>query len=238
MNFRIFGASVALSLTAMAVACGSDDPASSNSSSGGTASVGSDTGGSANSSNSSNSGGSTAVSSTNGGTSGNATSTGTAGSGSSAPVDRSPFAGKLYINELVPSNKTGAADESGSFPDWLELYNDSSEDISVASFFMSDSADNPSEAVLAAGLVVKSKSTLLLWADGDIDQGVLHLPFKLSAAGESVSIFDKELKLIDTVSYPQASSDASYSRLPDGTGEFAWCAKSTPNQVNGSACTP
>jgi hypothetical protein len=232
MNLRNFQAIAALSLMNLAVACGSDDSGAKDAAQGGTASTNSSAGGASSTSSASNIGGSSAPSSNGGST--------TTSGNTTLPAANSPLAGKLYINELVPSNKagSGAVDESGASPDWLELYNASDADISLAGFFMSDQPDNPTQAVLATDLVVKAKSTLLLWADGDVDQSILHLPFKLSATGEIVYLYDRDLKLIDSVEFPQANPNASYSRLPDGTGAFTWCSKGTPSALNGTTCAP
>jgi hypothetical protein len=171
-----------------------------------------------------------------GGTSASAVTTGNnSGTGGSTGTHLS-YVGKLFINEVVASNKSGAADEGGAFPDWFELYNRSAADISLGGFYVSDDPDDLTRTALDASLTIKAGGVLLLWADGDIEQSVLHMPFKLSAPGESLFLSDPAQTLIDTVEWTQASEDASYARLPDGTGSFAWCSKGTPNAVNGQAC--
>jgi hypothetical protein len=151
--------------------------------------------------------------------------------------NQSSYAGKLAINEVCPSNKTGAIDESGAYPDWIELYNATAEDISLSGFSLTDSADKPTKAPLASTLTIKAGGVLLLWADGDTDQGDNHLPFKLSATGEPVILLDSEQKTVDSVEYSNASTDATYSRLPDGSGSFTWCSAGTPNKANGQSCS-
>jgi hypothetical protein len=148
----------------------------------------------------------------------------------------SPYAGKLAINELCPSNKTGAM-EGGSYPDWVELYNSSSDDISLKGFYITDDSTNLTKFPLTKDtLIVKAGGVLLLWADGDVDEGDFHLGFKLSAAGETLSLLDPDQKVIDSVAWSAAEADQTYARLPDGTGAFSWCATGTPNLKNGSAC--
>jgi hypothetical protein len=226
---RIFF-SFCYSLLLAQVGCSSNDTTPNASGTGGSSSLTSTSLGG------SNSGGDTA---TTGGTTtagGNSATTGgtvTAGGSTGTP---SSYVGKLVINEVVPSNKTGAMDEGGAYPDWFELYNMSAADISLSGFYVSDAPDNLIRARLDASLTIKAGGVILLWADGDTNQGVLHMPFKLSAPGESLYLSDPEQKLIDTVEWLQASEDASYARLPDGTGAFAWCNSGTPNALNGQAC--
>jgi len=96
--------------------------------------------------------------------------------------------------------------------------------------------EDSARAVLAAGVVVPADGVVVLFADGDVDQGPLHLPFKLSAAGEGVYLSDPDLKLIDAVEFGPADADTSYARLPDGTGSWHWCVPGTPGQLNGDSC--
>jgi hypothetical protein len=167
------------------------------------------------------------------------------GASTSAPTSTSsstasPYAGKLVINEVCPSNKSGASDESGAFPDWLELYNGSSADINLKGFFISNDQEQLTKFMFNKDtLVVKAGGVLLLWADKDESDGDAHLSFKLSASGEVLTLSDPDRKVVDSMTWTNAGldiTDKSYSRLPDGTGAFAWCAKGTPNKLNGSAC--
>jgi hypothetical protein len=164
-------------------------------------------------------------------------STGTTGGpADSALTPSSPYAGKLSINELCPSNKT-IAEEGGSYPDWLELFNSSSQDISLKGFYVTDDNANLSKFQISAdALVVKAGGVLVLWADGDSDETEFHLSFSLSAAGETLSLLDPDQKVVDSVTWSGAQADRSYTRLPDGSGAFAWCGGGTPNLKNGTAC--
>lgn len=241
------------------VACGSDDnkaPAT-NTTGGGSTEATTAQGGSGNDTTAGSEGGTKAEStsgartsatsstnSTGGKTSASTTASGgnTSGTGkSSSPPDSaltpsSPYAGKLAINELCPSNKT-VVQEGGSYPDWVELYNSSSEDISLKGFYITDDNAELTKFQLAKDtLVVKAGAVLILWADGDVDETDFHVGFSLSAAGETVTLLDPDQKVIDSVTWSNAEADKSYTRLPDGTGAFSWCGGGTPNLKNGSAC--
>ncbi len=157
----------------------------------------------------------------------------TDGAGGASAGDDAP----LVINELMASNQTTAFDEFDEADDWIELYNPTDEDVSVAGYFLSDKADNPTKAVLP-DVTVPAGGVLLLWADDDTEQGALHLPFKLSAAGEGVYLTGPSGALLDSVTYESAAGDESLGRSEDGAGEFVWCAVSTPSELNGSNCAP
>jgi large repetitive protein len=165
----------------------------------------------------------------------NSTTSANGGTTSTKPVSQSDV--ELAVNEVVPSNKTGAIDEGGAYPDWVELYNYGSKDVSLEGFYLSDSPDEPTKAAFDASLKIPAGGVLVLWADGDTDQGAAHLPFSLAASSEGIYLYDSSKQLVDSVEWTNANPDTSYSRFPDGTGSFSWCAKPTPNKTNGSACS-
>lgn len=65
---------------------------------------------------------------------------------------------------------------------------------------------------------------LVLWADEQPQQGASHVSFKLSASGEYLSLSAEnkfgELIEMDAVQFPALESDQSYSRYPDGLGDW------------------
>ncbi|MBN2362192.1 MAG: lamin tail domain-containing protein [Deltaproteobacteria bacterium] len=143
---------------------------------------------------------------------------------------------KLHLNEIMPSNQFAHADEHGEYDDWLELYNGESEEIDLEGYYVSDSSSDYFKRRLPAGLKIAADGVLLLWADGSIDQGINHLPFKLNATGEDLYLTSPDGDLIDSYQWTNAFGDQSFARFPDGSGDFALCAYPTPDQKNGAAC--
>ncbi len=133
----------------------------------------------------------------------------------------------LCINEFQASNQSTVQDESGAFPDWIELYNLTGSDLDLGGYFITDDLDTPDKHQLAAGLVVPAGGFLLLWADGDIDQGDNHLPFALAKEGEELGLFDPDGRAINTLEYLPQVSDWSAARFPDGE-PGAWDIDTTP----------
>ncbi|MFC1642288.1 lamin tail domain-containing protein [Myxococcota bacterium] len=156
--------------------------------------------------------------------------------GDSAEAIPVATSGSLVVNELMPSNQNTINDEAGGYPDWLELYNSTTEDIDLGGYFISDSPDTPEKMTLASGLVVPAGGVLLLWADKDTEEGDNHLAFNLSRDGEMVLLSAPDGTVLDSVEFPYAETDTSYSRLPDGTGQFVWCQSVSPGELNGASC--
>ena len=77
---------------------------------------------------------------------------------------------------------------------------------------------------------------LIIWADNDTTEAGLHANFKLSSEGEDALISNPEKTIIDKVTFPAQSLELSYSRVPNGTGEFKWQAP-TFNRSNNTKYT-
>jgi len=74
---------------------------------------------------------------------------------------------------------------------------------------------------------------ILIWADGDVDQGPLHTAFKLSAGGEVVALFDSDgSTLLDLVQFGPQVPDISYGRLADGGDQWGSMVRPTPGSAN------
>ena len=131
-----------------------------------------------------------------------------------------PTVGDLVINEFMASNDATIADQDGEFDDWIELYNNSSTQISLDGYFLSDDAGDLMKWEFTDNIVIEGNSYLMIWADNDEDQTGLHANFKLSASAEAIFLIDAAGAIVDEVSYVDQTTDISYGRYPNGTGNF------------------
>ena len=144
---------------------------------------------------------------------------------------------QLYINELVAKNKKGLRDESGKYADWLEIYNASDQAVDLAGKYLSDDVDIPTQSKI---LSTDSKATtidaggyLVLWADKDEEDGILHLNFKLSGDGDSVFLYESDgITLIDSVEFGAQKNDISFGRATDGCEAWTLFDTPTPGSAN------
>ncbi|MBK8443133.1 MAG: lamin tail domain-containing protein [Sphingobacteriales bacterium] len=129
---------------------------------------------------------------------------------------------QLVINELMASNSSTAADEAGEYDDWIELYNNSGSDLDIGNYVLTDNNANLTKWKFPNDALIAANSYLIVWADEDSSQGPLHANFKLSAAlGEHLMLLDNDGNVLDEVTFGAQSTDQSYARLPNGTGNFA-----------------
>lgn len=126
----------------------------------------------------------------------------------------------VVINEFMASNTGIIKDEADETEDWIELYNNTDNDIDLSGYFLTDKADLLEKWTFPAGTVIKAKGYLIIWADEDQEQGSLHCNFKLSASGEEILLLDKQKVILDNVTFGQQVTNKSAARIPNGTGNF------------------
>jgi hypothetical protein len=129
-------------------------------------------------------------------------------------------AGDLVVNELMAQNSATVTDQDGEYDDWIELYNNTSNILSLDNLYMSDTYSNLLKWQFPIGTTIAPNSYLIVWADEDLAQAGLHAGFKLSASGENVILsYDNGTK-IEEISFGVQTTDMGYSRIPNGTGAF------------------
>lgn len=72
---------------------------------------------------------------------------------------------KLVISEVLASNFRGLLDEDNDDSDWIELYNDSNEDINIGGYRISDK-DNFEKAFILPDTILKAKERIVIFASG------------------------------------------------------------------------
>ena len=97
----------------------------------------------------------------------------------------------LRISELMTSNQGSVPDDKGEYPDWVEVWNSSDRDISLAGVGLSDRGD--SIRFLFPDVTLKAGERTVVYCD-DTNQAeagkAFHAKFKLSSVGETVYLFD------------------------------------------------
>ncbi len=141
----------------------------------------------------------------------------------------------LAVNEFMASNRETIADEAGEYDDWVELYNYGTSAIALGDKYLSDSETNPDKWALP-DMSLGSGEYLIVWADGDEEQGPLHTSFKLDAQGEFIGLFDDAGILIDGIAFNAMESDEAIGRLPNGTGQYV-IVTPTPGSSNAAIVT-
>lgn len=145
----------------------------------------------------------------------------------------------LFINEIQALNDNTIVDRYGDNDDWIELYNNSPFTIDIGGIYVTDDLQNPGMYRIDDSspdtTQILPGEHLILWADGEQGQGILHLPFRLSGSGEQIGLFqftDGGFIRLDSVLFGIQTADKSYGRYPDGSGTLRTFDQPTPGWAN------
>lgn len=154
---------------------------------------------------------------------------------------RGEAAPSVRITELLAKNRSVLMDETGAFPDWIELENVSAGEVDLSGFTIADGEDEDGWRFPAIKLAPGER--LLIYADGTKNSAVasgaqggakaaVHVDFSLSE-GESVCLFDARGALVDKAECTSAEADAVLSLNADG--EWGVTLYPTPGYENSAA---
>ena len=141
----------------------------------------------------------------------------------------------LVINEFLASNDRVNSDQAGEYDDWVEIYNAGETTASLGGLYLSDHLDDPRRWQIPADTELAPGAHLLIWCDGDPEQGALHTPFKLAREGEAVGLFAANAHgniPLDYLTYGMQTPDTSYGRRPDGGAAWVFFTSPTPGESN------
>ncbi|MDA3892058.1 MAG: CotH kinase family protein [Salinivirgaceae bacterium] len=139
----------------------------------------------------------------------------------------------IVINEFLASNNSIITDYKGDYTDFIELYNNSNDTISLQGYKLSDNEENPLKWEVP-DIQLNPKCFLLIFASGKdtLVNGEVHTNFKISADGEPIILTSKSNIIIDSFASIPLNSNESYGRLPDGSNTTFILHNATPGYSN------
>jgi hypothetical protein len=140
----------------------------------------------------------------------------------------------LLITEVMTSNKTTLADNTGGYSDYIEIYNNGGEAVNLAGYGLSDDTSKTlkwkfPEITIAPGkyLVVYASGKDML--STDIASGAVHTNFRISSYREKIVLSNPQGLMLDQVAVSEVPSDNAYERtLTDGAYGSEWQISSLP----------
>lgn len=126
----------------------------------------------------------------------------------------------VIINEVMAKNETVAMDEMSQYEDWIELYNRGDVAVDLSDYYITDNSWNLEKWQFPSGAVLQPDSYLILWADEDSTDGAYHTNFRISAAGEAITLLNEDGLIADQVVLGQQYQDLGFARVPNGYGPF------------------
>ncbi|MBQ3575745.1 MAG: lamin tail domain-containing protein [Clostridia bacterium] len=153
----------------------------------------------------------------------------------SAMVSQIYSNGPVRINEIMTSNQKTLALADGSSPDWIEITNTGNNSVNLKGYSLSKTADSVSIFTFP-DMTLQPGGCMLLYADSKLSETVekeMHVPFRLSSAGDTLMLFNAGRTAIDTVNIPAVNGDHSYMRVDNSHWEVS--DKPTPGAENTEA---
>ena len=138
----------------------------------------------------------------------------------------------IVINELMASNAGMVMSPATNFDSWIELYNQSDQEVDLAGYYLSDDESNPMKWKMPNDIGrVPAQGFKVIWL-GSNNIKETQAPFKLDCDGGTIYLSDASGALVTQVSYPEALSRTSYARTKDGGDTWSWTASPTPEATN------
>jgi hypothetical protein len=145
----------------------------------------------------------------------------------------------ICINEFMAENDTSVADEEGENDDWIEVYNSNAIPVDLGGMGITDNLSRPEKWLVPRTdpeqTTVPAGGFLVLWADGQPEQGVRHIGFKLDKEGEAIGLAqetDSGFVYVDSLSFGQQYPDVSFGRYPDGAPVWSAFSVASPGSSN------
>jgi hypothetical protein len=146
-------------------------------------------------------------------------------------VSKSVISQSIVINEIMASNITTIYDEDGDTPDWIELYNNSGNQLNLNGYYLSDDPLDIKKWQFG-NVVIDPKGYLIIFAsDKDTNMVYWHTNFKISVSGDKIILSDPSGSIVDQVDVPASLSDFSYARISDGSPQWIFQTPS-PGSAN------
>jgi len=141
----------------------------------------------------------------------------------------------LRINEIMPSNFSSLVDEDGESSDWIEIYNEPSNDTLLEGWYLTNDLDELTKWRFSGGTVT-SDGYLIVYASGKnrpTGVGELHTNFNLSGGGGFLALVKPDgLTIASQLEYPEVYPGVSYGRDAAGV-ELGFLREASPGQANG-----
>jgi hypothetical protein len=152
----------------------------------------------------------------------------------------------LWINELQADNLNGITNSAGQHTGWLELYNPSTNVLSLTGLYLANNYTNLLQWAFPSNAVINAGQFKVIFADALTNLSTtdeLHANFILPSGTGSLALTrtgaNGQLQVLDYVDYENISPNDSYGSLPDGQSfnrqEFF---QPTPGAPNNGIATP
>jgi len=148
----------------------------------------------------------------------------------------------LWINEVQPLNINGIMNSAGQRAPWIELYNPTTNGVSLAGLYLSDNYTNLTNWVFPSGSSINPGQFKIIFADGQTNLSTLselHTSFSLPVGSGSLALsrlYNGQPQVLDYLDYASLLPNYSYGSFPDGQSFYRTAFfYATPGTTNNGA---
>lgn len=139
----------------------------------------------------------------------------------------------LRISEALANNAYSITDSEGERSDWVELFNNSDQPLSLAGWYLSDNPKNLMKWALPGDVSLAGGKYLIVFLSGKTNVGnELHASFSLGT-GEKLYLYHSGTGELDWVTIPELPDNVSVGL--DENNEQVYYRYPTPGEPNGHA---
>ena len=148
-----------------------------------------------------------------------------------------PTAENIIFNEVQACNIDMYVDPSFNYGGWIELYNPTTQAVSLNNLYISDDAENLTKFNLGRNRgAIPANGYHVLWFDHyNFHYAPSQIDFKLDYDGGTIYLSDTGGNLITSFDYPVAVPRASYACTTNGGDEWSYTAYPTPGASNATS---
>ena len=140
--------------------------------------------------------------------------------------------GPVRINEIMTANGGVLTDDGNNTPDWVEVMNVSASAMNMKGYVLARKV-KASNVFVFPDVVLQPNECAIVYADSahQAEAGEeLHAPFRLSATGDVLMLFNQADVAVDTVNIPALAENAAYVRI--GAENWEVSETATPGLPN------
>lgn len=140
----------------------------------------------------------------------------------------------LFINEVQFENDSYIADPAGDFDSWIEIYNPNISQVDLSGYTIERLSDGASWEIPDTNPVltaVRAQRFIVLWADGETNEGSNHLDFTIGAS-DVLTLRGPDGIVSDNFEYFPHPVDQSCGREDDGSPSWTIFTTPTPRVSN------
>lgn len=129
---------------------------------------------------------------------------------------------EIWLNEILPYNRTGATDNQGDHESWVELYNAGSTAVTLDDYYLTDDYSKLTQWRFPSGTSLRPHEFRVIWLDGETEATTLtdiHANFRPSLTNGTIALVRSvqgQPQVDSYINYPTLAADESFGSFPDG----------------------